>query len=200
MLLSRAAAALKAKILRWRTISPSRTVSALPVSYRIAAIAALPAIGFLAIGIAFTSGETDVENAFAGTKEAALLAGASREFRSGLNAMKFSAKDFATSPRTNLITAFNDGHAETTRSLDVIQKSLDPAIGNIGKLVPHIRSVAEEIKSDFDELIKARKSLGYEEGEGIEGRLRQSAAALKKLINEQTWLTESDAHKIKAAQ
>jgi methyl-accepting chemotaxis protein len=113
--------------------------------------------------------------------------------------MKFSAKDFATSPRTNLITAFNDGQAETTRSLDVIQKSQDPAIGNIGKLIPHIRRVAEEIKSDFDELIKARKSLGYEEGEGIEGRLRQSTAALKQLIKGQAWLTESDALRLAAS-
>jgi methyl-accepting chemotaxis protein len=185
--------------LRWGAISPSRFVSALPVGYRIAAIAVLPVISFLAIGIAFTSGEAEVGNAFAGTKEADLLAGASREFRSGLNAMKFSAKDFAASPRTNLITAFNDGRAETTRSLDVIQKSQDPAIGNIGKLIPHIRGVAEEIKSDFDELMKARKSLGYEEGEGIEGRLRQSAATLKKLIEEQKWLSEADALKLAAS-
>jgi methyl-accepting chemotaxis protein len=185
--------------LRWGAISPSRIVSALPVGYRIAAIAVLPVISFLAIGIAFTSGEAEVGNAFAGTKEADLLAGASREFRSGLNAMKFSAKDFAASPRTNLITAFNDGHTETTRSLDVIQKSQDPAIGNIGKLIPHIRGVAEEIKTDFDELMKARKSLGYEEGEGIEGRLRQSAATLKKLIEEQKWLSEADALKLAAS-
>jgi len=206
MVVSRVAASLLGKlraalfgILRLRSLRLGRIVSALPVGYRIAAIAVLPAFGFAAIGIAYTSGEIDVENAFAGTKEAAMLAGASRDFRGGLNAMKFSAKDFAASPRANLITAFTEGHADTINSLDVIQKSQDPAIGNIGKLIPHIRRVAEEIKSDFDELIKARKSLGYEEGEGIEGRLRQSTTTLKKLIKDQTWLSEADGLKLAAS-
>jgi methyl-accepting chemotaxis protein len=185
---------LLARIFRGRSF-----VSALPVGYRIAAIALLPILGFLAICVAFTTGQTDVEGAFSGTKEAAVLAGASREFRSGLNAMKFSAKDFAASPRTNLIAAFEEGHAETIRSLDVIEKSQDPAIGNIGKLIPHIRSVAGEIKTDFGELIKARKSLGYEEGDGIEGKLRQSAAGLKKAIKDQTWLSEGDALRLSSS-
>jgi methyl-accepting chemotaxis protein len=187
------------KILRGRSLSPGRVVAALPVGYRIAAIALLPVLGFLAIGISFTSGQIDVENAFAGTKEAGVLAGASRDFRSGLNTMKFSAKDFAASPRANLVSAFNEGHADTVRSLDVIQRSHDPAIGNIAKLIPHIRSVAEEIKGDFDDLVKARKSLGYEESDGIEGRLQQSAAALQKSIKAQTWLSELDALRLTAS-
>src|SRR5215475_8019557 len=82
------------------------SVGSVPVRYRIAAIAILPVLGFLAIGIAFTSGETDVGRAFTGTKEAAVLAGASREFRGGLNAMKFSAKDFAATPHANLVAVF----------------------------------------------------------------------------------------------
>jgi methyl-accepting chemotaxis protein len=183
----------------FRGRSPGRVVSALPVGYRIATIALLPVLGFLAIWIAFTTGQIDVEGAFAGTKQAAVLAGASREFRSGLNTMKFSAKDFAANPRANLIAAFEEGHAETIRSLDVIEKSQDAAIGNIGKLIPHIRSVASEIKSDFSELIKARKSLGYEENDGIEGKLRQSAAGLKKAIKDQAWLSEADALKLTAS-
>src|SRR5215470_17263554 len=103
--------------------SAGGAAGSVPVRYRIAAIAILPVLGFLAIGIAFTSGETEVGRAFAGTKEAALLAGASREFRGGLNAMKFSAKDFAANPHANLVAVFNEGLAETTRSLDVIEKS-----------------------------------------------------------------------------
>src|SRR5262249_51438109 len=102
------------RVLRGRSLG--QAVASLPVRYRIAAIAVLPVLGFVAIGIAFTSGEIDVGRAFTGTKEAAWLAGASREFRGGLDAMKFSAKDFAANPHANLITVFKEGHAETTRS------------------------------------------------------------------------------------
>jgi methyl-accepting chemotaxis protein len=182
-----------AGILTGSRFNIARVISGLPVSRRIAAIALLPVLGFLAIGVAYTSGESEVEIAFAGTKESGLLDGASRDFRSGLNAMKFSAKDFAAAPRNSLITAFNEGYAETIRSLDAIQKSQDNAIGNIAKLIPHIRQVADEIKSDFDDLAKSRKSIGYDDNDGIEGRLQKSVAALKALIKEDTWLAETDA-------
>jgi methyl-accepting chemotaxis protein len=187
------------KFARSPLVGVKLSVSALSVRARIATIAVLPVFGFLAIGATFATGQRDVEIAFSGSREAAALAGASREFRSGLNTMRFSAKDFAAEPRANLIAAFNDGQIETTQSLDIIQKSLDPNVASVAKLLPHIRGVVGEIKGEFEDLIKARKSLGYAEAEGINGRLRQSADALDQAIAHQTWLSETDVLKLTAS-
>ena len=51
-----------------------QVISKLSVRGRIAAIAVIPVVGFLANGLAFTGGETEVGNAFESVKSAAVLA------------------------------------------------------------------------------------------------------------------------------
>jgi methyl-accepting chemotaxis protein len=72
--------------------------SQISVRSRIIAIAVVPVIGFLANGIAFTAGETDVENAFESVKQATALADASEGFKAGLAAMRIGLRDFVTAP------------------------------------------------------------------------------------------------------
>jgi methyl-accepting chemotaxis protein len=65
-------------------ISPRLLISRISVRTRIIALAIVPVIGFLANGIAFTSGKTEVDSAFESEQQAAVLADASREFKVAL--------------------------------------------------------------------------------------------------------------------
>src|SRR2546423_13729306 len=78
--------------------APSELISRISVRTRIVAIAVIPVIGFLANGIAFTSGEAEVGGAFQSAQQAAALADASREFKVALTSMRMSAKEFAAQP------------------------------------------------------------------------------------------------------
>src|SRR5918994_7176037 len=58
-----------------------RLISKLSVRTRIITIAFIPVLGLLANGLAFTSGETEVQSAFGSVGEANALADASRDFK-----------------------------------------------------------------------------------------------------------------------
>src|ERR1700736_296827 len=79
------------------------------VRSRIAAIAVIPVIGFLTNGIAFTTSETDVENAFLSVRHATALADASEGFKAGLAAMRIGLRDFVADPNQEAISAFDAG-------------------------------------------------------------------------------------------
>ena len=64
--------------------TPMRLISRVSVRTRMAAIAVIPVIGFLANGIAYTTGETEIDAAFQSAQQAAALADASREFKTAL--------------------------------------------------------------------------------------------------------------------
>src|SRR6266704_2299304 len=83
---------------RLHSFSFQRLISKLSVRGRIVAIAVIPVVGFLANGLAFTSGETQVGNTFESAKSAAALADASRELKSALAGMQMGAKDFVAQP------------------------------------------------------------------------------------------------------
>jgi methyl-accepting chemotaxis protein len=69
---------------------------ALSVRARIVAIALIPVVGFLANGIAFTSGAADVEAAFSSVKRAARLSDAAHDFKASLASMRLTVRDFAS--------------------------------------------------------------------------------------------------------
>src|SRR6266571_5203714 len=81
-----------------RSIVPKRFVSKLTVRARIVAIALIPVAGFLATGVAFVSGEREVDAAFNSVQRATALADASREFKSAVAAMESAARSFAVRP------------------------------------------------------------------------------------------------------
>src|SRR5580704_11692308 len=93
-----------------RKLSLQQLVAKLSVRSRIAAIAVIPVVGFLANGLAFTSGETEVRNAFESVKSAAVLADASREFKAALARMQMASKDFVAQPSDDEVAAFATGH------------------------------------------------------------------------------------------
>ena len=71
------------------------------VRARIMAIALIPVVGFLATGIAFVSGEREVDAAFSSVQRATALADASREFKSAVGAMQSAARSFAVRPQSS---------------------------------------------------------------------------------------------------
>ncbi|HVX91906.1 MAG TPA: HAMP domain-containing methyl-accepting chemotaxis protein [Xanthobacteraceae bacterium] len=182
-------------------ISPvSRLVSAvvaraaaLSVRTRIAAIAVIPVVGFIANGIAFVYGEKEVDEAFAGARQAAALAQASRDFKGGLELIRSAAREFSLKPSDGLVRVFNNGHASALSSLDVVKDSID---ADQAKLIPHIRRTVEGLKSNFEDLQKAQKALGLTLTEGMNGQVTQAAAALEKAIKEVGGLSEVDALKL----
>src|SRR3954452_8344129 len=107
-------------------ISPRLLIARCSVRTRIIALAIVPVVGFLANGIAFTSGKTEVDDAFESAQQAAVLADASREFKVALTTMRMSAKEFATSPSYDLVNLFGASHDAALHSLDVIEATTDP--------------------------------------------------------------------------
>src|SRR5438552_5177297 len=105
--------------------APSDLTSRVSVRTRIVAIAVIPVIGFLANGIAFTSGEAEVGGAFQSAQQAAALADASREFKVALTSMRMSAKEFAAQPSYDLVAQFGASHDSALRSLDTIESAAE---------------------------------------------------------------------------
>ena len=175
-------------------MSFSRLISTISVRTRIVAIALFPVIGFLVNGIAFTSGEAEVENAFASVNRAAALSDASREYKGAIAIMHISARDFAATPSQDLIKAFAQANELAANGLATIAKSLgDTEQGNIARLQVQLRAVV----ASFEDLAKEQKLLGFTESDGIRRRMKDAAIAVERIINEEmSWLAEGDAKKL----
>jgi methyl-accepting chemotaxis protein len=171
-----------------------RLISRLSVRTRIIVIAAIPVIGFLANGIAFTSGEKEVERAFATVRQADGLADASREFKSALELMRISAWDFATRPNSDLIKTFQDAHSLALKSLEIIERSVPPAEReDIGVLPRRVNA----LMANFMNLLTEQERLGFTEADGIRRRMSDAGAAVERLINQDmSWLQPMDAQKL----
>jgi methyl-accepting chemotaxis protein len=175
-------------------LSVHRIISSVSVRTRIVLLALIPVAGFVANGIAYTSGEADVEYAFATVKHAAELTGASREFRGSLIAMRVGARDFAARPSRDLIASFEAATAAAVRSLAMIERSVDAAMKK--KLLP-LHAQLGEVSIQFRELVQSQEILGFTEAEGIRRRMSEAAAAVERIIHEDmSWLTEADAQKL----
>ncbi len=175
-------------------MSFSRLISGISVRARIIAIALLPVIGFLVNGIAFTSGEAEVENAFASVSRAAALSDASREYKGAIAVMHVTARDFVVAPSRDLIKAFDTSKQLASDSLGTIEQSIETAERNkIAQLWHYLQPTV----ASFAELVDQQELLGFGESDGIRGRMKDSAAAVERIINqEMPWLAEGDARKL----
>ena len=168
--------------------------SRISVRSRIVAIAVVPVIGFLANGIAFTAGETDVENAFLSVKQSTALADASEGFKAGLAAMRIGLRDFVTAPDRDSIAAFDAGNSQASQSLGAIESQESGADRSV--LTTLNRSIAAA-RNNFLALKSEQESLGFTEKDGIRGRLDRAGAAIETIINKElTWVADEDARKL----
>jgi len=177
-----------------RYFTPRHLISQVSIRNRILAIAVIPVIGFLVNGIAFTSGESDVAEAFERANRAAMLADASRELKTSVAAMQMVAKDFASQPSREFIDSFGAAQNLGSKSLDTIMTLIDPAHRTD---VESVRQKLWEFKASFTELVQEAETLGFNDGEGIQATMRAAAASVEILINEDmSWLSDSDRHKL----
>jgi methyl-accepting chemotaxis protein len=177
-----------------RILQPRQLVSRLSVRTRIIAIAVIPLVGFLANVIAFTTGETDVEDAFGSVKRAAALADASEEFKGALAAMRISARDFIAQPNQNSVRAFDDGNRQAIQSLVTIDKSVS---ASESLEISALRNRLAEVRSSFQALTKEQEILGFTEDAGVRGRLREAGEDVENVINEDLkWVAEVDQKRL----
>jgi methyl-accepting chemotaxis protein len=161
----------------------------LSVRARIVAIALIPVIGFLANGIAFTTGQNDVTNAFDNVDAASTLSDASREFKMALTSMQIAAKDYVAEPSPEHVKNFETGHTLASGSFERI--ALSGAVKDSD--VSQVRQKLGELKLVFGYLVDEQQELGVTEEDGTRKRLDSAAAAIEQAINQgMTWLSTSD--------
>jgi len=172
---------------------------ALSVRARIIALALIPVVGFLANGIAFTSGEADVAAAFASVKRAAALSDAAHDFKAALATMRLTVRDFASKPDGSLVSAFGESRELATKSLDTIEQSLTE---KERKDVMGLRDRLFSVAKSFGNLVKEQEALGFTDDEGIRRRLRDAAQNVERFVNidmakeDTAWLRDTDAQKL----
>ena len=176
------------------SFSINRIVGRFSVRSRIALLAAIPVVGFLANGATFVSGEGAIEQAFQSVKSAGVLADASNDFKGALGAMRIHARDFGARPSQELIKSFQDAHALALQNLDAIDRAVAP--GERQSLIP-LRSRLGEVIANFGELSRNQDQLGFTESDGTRRRMSQSAVAVERVINDDmSWMREADAQKL----
>jgi methyl-accepting chemotaxis protein len=188
-------------------------IAKISVRARIIALALVPVAGFLANGLAFTGGETQVEDAFLTVKRAAALADAGEQFKGELAAMRISARDFIGQPNQDSIRAFGIANRQALQSLGAIERSLlitpaSPAAGGPGRdadastqvedfEVPALLKHIDDVKANFLDLTKEQERRGFTDDEGIRRRLRDAGTAVETTINNDlSWVAETDAAKL----
>jgi methyl-accepting chemotaxis protein len=176
------------------TLPFHRFITGISVRARIIVLAAIPVIGFLANGIAYTAGEREVEQAFRTADRAADLAEISREFRGMLIQMRVRTRDFALRSSEELIQAFDTAYDGALRTFRIIEAAIDTPTRK--KFAP-LKTQLEEIRTQFDDLARDQKVLGFTESDGIRDSMTKAAASVERIIHEDmSWLSERDASKL----
>ena len=176
------------------TLSFHRLITRISVRARIVVLAAIPVVGFVVNGIAYTAGEREGEQAFRTADRAADLADVSREFRSMLIQMRVRTRDFAARSTEELIQGFETNHQTAVRMFGVIEAAIDAATRQ--KFAP-LKAQLEEIGRQFEDLVRNQKILGFTESDGIRSSMAKAAASVERIIHEDmSWLSEGDAHKL----
>jgi methyl-accepting chemotaxis protein len=165
----------------------SRLASLFSVRARVAALALIPVVGFLANAASHVANEAQVESAFATVKASASLAEASREFKSALVTMRVTAANFAENPSQQLATEFRAAQQAAMDSLAQIGAMVETGSGvEVTELRDRLRLLEER----FVQLNAEQKTLGFSAGEGVRGRLEQSGIAVERILNNDlSWMT-----------
>jgi methyl-accepting chemotaxis protein len=175
-------------------------LSAFSVRARIVALALVPLGGFLANGIAFTSGDTAVHAAFSTLNRAGALSNASHDFKGAVSVMRLTVRDFASKPDDVLVQTFEESRKIAAQSLDTLEDSLS---GKERKEVVGLREQLNDVAKSFDDLVKQQQTLGYTSEDGIRRRLLDSAQTVDRFINvdmtNQLWQGEPEGQKLLAS-
>jgi methyl-accepting chemotaxis protein len=176
------------------SFKPARLISSVSVRTRIIGLAVIPVLGFLATGLAFRSGQTEVTDAFTNVGSASTLADASREFKIALASMQIAAKDFVSRPSDEPIKNFDEGQTLALTSFDKIAAT-GGTLQDIN--IAPVRQKLGELKLHFDYLTQEQSALGFSDGEGIRKRLEDAAAQVETVINDgMTFIAVSERERL----
>jgi methyl-accepting chemotaxis protein len=175
-------------------------LSAFSVRARIVALALIPVGGFLANGIAFTSGDANVQAAFASVNRAAALADASHDFKGALAVMRLTVRDFASKPDATLVQGFEDTRKLAANSLDMLEGALAE---RERKEVVALQARLKEVAQSFGELLKEQQTLGFTNDDGLRQRLQDAGQKIDRLVNVDLgkttdWQYDPAAHRLLA--
>jgi methyl-accepting chemotaxis protein len=177
-----------------RASSLVRLISRTSVNARIALIALIPVIGFIANGITFRAGEAEVASAFDVVDRANHLSDAAQGYQGALTTMRIAARDFAARPGDDFIAQFNDAKSSALRQLDVLEVSADAVSFND---IQGLRSTLGAVADNFDEVVKEQRRLGFTELQGLRRRIYESGANIERIITtELTWVADGDRRKL----
>jgi len=139
----------------------------------------------------FTAGEGDVGRAFATVTHSTALADVSRDFKSAVASMRIIVKDFSVSPDNKLVVSFEKAHASALKALETLASSIDQRhTENIAGL----RKALMSLHGNFNELLRERKTLGFDDASGLRKNLQVAGNAVERIINENmSGLAEADA-------
>jgi methyl-accepting chemotaxis protein len=165
-----------------------RRVPSLSVRARIALLALIPVVGFVANGFNYIVSEREVGQAFDAVNRSNDLTDASAALRSGLESIRFVAKEMAFNPSAPLVKSFNDHHAVAVKSLELIQRTGDP---EDTRTIPHILRTVAGLKENFATLTKGLEEVGFSERQGLQKKLHEAVAGLDKTIKDAASLPEA---------
>ena len=172
---------------------PTRLFPTLSVRARIAALAMIPVVGFVANGLNYWVSERQIDQAFEGVRRAGVLTDASRDLKGALDGIRHAAREMSVRPGVAFVKAFGDTHAAALRNLERIQKFGDP---DDTRTIPHIMRTVGGLKENFENLTKAQEKVGFNDNQGINGKLREAALKVEQTIKDLSWLSQTDAQQL----
>ncbi len=168
----------------------NRLMATVSVRTRIIVLALIPVVGFIANGITYLAGESDVGDTFQTVRQSHALADASREFKIAVGTMRLAVKDFAAHPQT-LIDSFGRSQQLANESLDQIEAVLE---GQQAQDIAALRQELAKLKKNFNQLSLEQRTLGFTESDGLRRDMIDASNKIEKAINENMgWLADADA-------
>jgi methyl-accepting chemotaxis protein len=174
----------------------ARSLFSVSVRTRIAALALIPVVGFLANGIAYMKGQTEVGRSFESVKQAAGLADASREFNGAVATMGNAARDFVGRGRRDQIAAYQ---AANTLAMEKLKAIAARTEGDGAKDIPRFERMIQRLQANFRELLSEQERLGLTESDGLQATLRDAAETASRAIDKAAWLLPGDAQQLAIA-
>ena len=172
----------------------ARLFSRLSVRGRIIVLGVIPLFGFLATGLAFVSGDSEVGHSFDSVRRDTELADASRDLKAGLLMLRSASTEFVAHPSEAEVTNFYDGQKLAMTCIDRIAAKL--AADHQDPITP-LRITVRDLKTSFDSLVNEQRTLGFSGSEGITAQLIAASVAIENLIqNDLSWVADEDRAKL----
>jgi len=168
--------------------------SRLTVRVRIVVLGVIPVVGFVAIGIAFLTGDGEVGRAFDSVHRNTEVADASRDLKTGLLIMRAATTEFVAHPSDAEVKNFDDGQALAMQCLDRLEATLG---GSQQDTITPLRITVRDLKASFDSLVAEQRSLGFNDSQGVIADLIAASKAVESIIHDDlSWVADADRTKL----